>query len=597
MATHVDRASLISLIMTVRDGARYIAQALESVRAQTFADWELVLWDDGSTDDTLAIARAYALNEPRIRVHASEPLGRRRALVEAHRLARGRYLGWIDADDWLAPEALARTYAVLQTSRCDLVYTDHIVVGPAGERRGLGKRARIPYGARRLLIDFMSFHFRLFSREVFDRAGGIDRDLEIAIDYDLCLRISEHGRITHLAEPLYFYRHHDQQLSSRQRAAQIAASATAIRRALARRKLSCYELAVDLKRGRFRLVRVAPPIRPRPAEWLRIAAATAMPRVRASRAARHPPVRSIGYWPAPRASVYCGQLRAASEARGVDTYPLGGDLASLMRAVWTGRAGDTLLIRDVSPLLEAAGRGDVLASGHLFVKTLDHALARGMRLVWTSPGLLTTHPRHREHEAWIRRALAARCQTIVTHWRPDVDRLRALGAPLDRTVFVRYPSLVDDYPVVSQRSARVQLGLVARDTPTLLYLGGAGRQDAAGDLVLAGDVDGHPPREVALHVAAADLVVLPAAGLTCGALVLAMAMAKPIVAPALPGITEVVGEDTVLYPRLGGARAHAEAVARACGARQVWGRVGHANLDRVRGWSCDAVVAAVVCTA
>src|SRR5262245_1500939 len=84
---HGDRP-LISLVMTVRNGARYLAQALESVRAQTFSDWELVLWDDGSTDDTPAIARSFAADEPRIRLFSSAPIGRRRALVEAHRQAR-----------------------------------------------------------------------------------------------------------------------------------------------------------------------------------------------------------------------------------------------------------------------------------------------------------------------------------------------------------------------------------------------------------------------------------------------------------------------------------------------------------------------------
>src|SRR5262249_30723024 len=151
----------------------------------------------------------------RIRFFSEGPLGRRRALVEAHRHARGIYLGWLDADDWLAPEALARTYAAITNARCDMVYTDHVIIRADGERRGRSRRARIPYSAQRLLLDFMTFHFRLFSRDVFDRAGGIDPDHEIAIDYDLCLRISEHGRIEHLAEPLYFYRVHAEQMSSR----------------------------------------------------------------------------------------------------------------------------------------------------------------------------------------------------------------------------------------------------------------------------------------------------------------------------------------------------------------------------------------------
>jgi glycosyltransferase involved in cell wall biosynthesis len=594
----VDRTPLISLIMTVRDGARYIAQAIESVRAQSFGDWELVVWDDGSSDATPAIVRSCALNDPRIRVFGGEPRGRRRALVEAHRHARGSYLGWLDADDWLAPEALARTHAVLVRSGCDLVYTDHTVVGPHGESRGLGRRSQIPYSARRLLLDFMTFHFRLFSREIFDRAGGIDPDLEIAIDYDLCLRISERARIRHLAEPLYFYREHDLQLSSRHRAAQIAASARAIQAALARRGLSEHALVVDLPRGRFRLVPTAKRARPRRAEWLRIAIATAFPRVRRPRPARRSGESIVvGYWPAGRTSVYRGQLYAAAEARGVHARPLHNELAALMRAVWMGRAGDTLNIHGIAPLLAAADDGSVLARCHLFVKTLDHALARGMRVVWTSSGPLATHPRHHAHELWCRRALAARCHTIVTHWRLDHGRFGELGAPADRTVFVPHPSLAEAYPEVSRDHARDQLGLIGRAAPTLLYVDGppAGRVPrAAGQLVLAGDVDHQAPRDVALRFAAADVAVLSTAGLTCGALVLAMSMAKPIVAPSLPGVSELVNGNAILYAPSAGERGIVEAVERAIDARPDWERMGQANLERVRGWSWDAAVAAVV---
>src|SRR6202042_220553 len=115
------------------------------------------------------------------------------------------------------------------------------------------RRSRVPYSPHRLLLDFMTFHFRLFSREVFERAGGIAAEREIAIDYDLCLRISECGSIEHLAEPLYFYRLHGGQMSSRQHAAQVSASAAAIRAALVRRGLTSFELVVDVERQRFQL--------------------------------------------------------------------------------------------------------------------------------------------------------------------------------------------------------------------------------------------------------------------------------------------------------------------------------------------------------
>jgi glycosyltransferase involved in cell wall biosynthesis len=398
--------------MTVRDGARYLAQALESARAQTFSDWELVLWDDGSTDATLEIARSFADRDARIRVFTAPVLGRRRALGEAHRRARGAYLGWLDADDWLAPDALARTHAAIQSTGADMVYTDHIEVDVDGALRGPGRRTRIPYSAHRLLLDFMTFHFRLFTRDVFDRAGGISPQREIAIDYDLCLRISEHGRIERVPEPLYFYRMHGAQMSTRQRAAQIAASADAIRAALARRGMTpSHELVVDLQRGKFRLERK------RVSRW-RLALETAFPRPTLAEpfAGSH----VTGLWPAAGPGI-------------ADLRPLGNTLASLMRAVWTGTAGDTLRIFGLAPLFEPANDGSVLGACWLFIRTIDHARARRMRIIWAANEPLTAHPHHAKREQWCRRELAARCHRIEMSSVGDAEAAQTeLGVSRDR---------------------------------------------------------------------------------------------------------------------------------------------------------------------
>jgi hypothetical protein len=563
--------------MTVRDGARYLAQALESVRAQTCSHWELVVWDDGSTDTTRSIVEAFAAGDPRIRVFAGEPLGRRRALVEAHARARGAYLAWLDADDWLAPDALAKAYALLGSSGCDLVYTDHVVVGADGAQRGLGRRTRIPYSAHRLLLDFMTFHLRVFTREIFDRVGGIAPDRDIAIDYDLCLRISEQGRIKHLAEPLYFYRQHEAQMSARRRADQIAASAAAIRAALARRGLATYELVVDESRGRFRLVPRPPPRPPRPG-WLRIAAGTTFPRWRAPAITER---SVIGYWPAAPDSVCRRQLNAAIQARGLHARALGGNLAQLVRAVWSGRGGEVLHIHSLAPLFASPEDGSVLAACVIFLKTLDHARARGLRVVWSSAGPLAAHPRHPRRQDWCVRELARRCDTIVTHWADDRARI---GAP---AVFVPHPNLGDGYPEVTREFARGALGLAPRTVPTHLYLGASSGEPRDGDLVLEGDLDAYPPRHVAAYFAAADVAVLP--HVTASTLALAMAMAKPFVAPVL-AMTELVGG--FLYEPAGLARA----LERAHAARADWDHLGQANLQRARAerWepTLDAVIGA-----
>src|SRR5262249_52029630 len=141
-------------------------------------------------------------------------------------------------DDGLAPTALEETAAVLD-ARADVgvVYTDYLVMDVAGKIKGPGTRTKIPYSKDRLLIDFMTFHFRLMRREIFDQVGMLDQRAEGSEDYDLCLRLSEMTAIHHLPRPLYYYRVHDNAISSAQRLKQIMTSKEAIERAIARRGL------------------------------------------------------------------------------------------------------------------------------------------------------------------------------------------------------------------------------------------------------------------------------------------------------------------------------------------------------------------------
>ncbi|MEO1127592.1 MAG: TIGR03032 family protein, partial [Cyanobacteria bacterium J06639_16] len=163
----------VSLVMTVYNTDAYLAAALDSVLAQTFTDWELILWDDGSTDQSVEIAQTYAQRDARIRFQAAQHEGRIPALVKAHQLTQGEYVGWLDADDCLAPTALAETVTVLDAhAEYGMVYTNHIDMDPQGTPKGLGYRCQIPYRPHRLLIDMLTFHFRLLRQSVFAAVGG-----------------------------------------------------------------------------------------------------------------------------------------------------------------------------------------------------------------------------------------------------------------------------------------------------------------------------------------------------------------------------------------------------------------------------------------
>lgn len=237
-----------SLVMTVYNRERYLRTAIESVLRQTKGDFELLVWDDGSTDGSVEIACDGAQRDKRVRVVAAQHQGQTRSLKAAIAQTTGDYIGWVDSDDALAPTALEETTAVLDASpEVGLVYTDYMVIDEHGKVRGCGQRCRLPYSKERLLIDFMIFHFRLMRRSVYDQVGGIDETFERAQDYDLCLRLSEVTQVQQVKKPLYYYRHYPENVSHQQRVHQIMCSAEAVKRAIKRRGLSdLFELDVQI---------------------------------------------------------------------------------------------------------------------------------------------------------------------------------------------------------------------------------------------------------------------------------------------------------------------------------------------------------------
>lgn len=246
----------VSLVIPIYNRAAYLPSAIESVLAQTHADFELLLWDDGSTDDSVAIATHYAERDKRIRVVAAPHQGQAGVLKAAIAQTTSPYVGWVDSDDLLAPTALAETVAVLNANpQVGLVYTNYEVIDAQGHSRGLGNRCQIPYSKERLLVDFMLFHFRLMRRAVYDQVGGVDATFACAQDYDLCLKLSEVTDVYHLPKPLYRYRTHAQSISQQRRVEQLLWAKQAIENAIKRRGMTDdYELDVEIV-GRYTLRR------------------------------------------------------------------------------------------------------------------------------------------------------------------------------------------------------------------------------------------------------------------------------------------------------------------------------------------------------
>ena len=114
---------LVSVVMAAKNYARFLPAAVESVFAQTFADWELLVVDDGSSDDTPAAVRPY-LSDPRLRYLRSDRLGQPRAKNLGIGLSRGEYVAFLDADDAWERTKLGKQLALFR-NRPDVGLSNH----------------------------------------------------------------------------------------------------------------------------------------------------------------------------------------------------------------------------------------------------------------------------------------------------------------------------------------------------------------------------------------------------------------------------------------------------------------------------------------
>lgn len=126
---------LVSIIIPLYNGERYIGDAIESVICQTYTDWELLVVDDGSTDSGLSRIINY-LNNPRISYHKKENGGSASARNFGLAMARGEFIALLDQDDTWIPEKLSLQMSCF-TEEIDLVFSDARIIGPDGEQTRL----------------------------------------------------------------------------------------------------------------------------------------------------------------------------------------------------------------------------------------------------------------------------------------------------------------------------------------------------------------------------------------------------------------------------------------------------------------------------
>ena len=200
----------VSVVMPLHNRAAVIGRAIQSVLDQALEDFELVIVDDGSTDDSIAVARSFA--DPRVRV---VELGRNQGANAARnagvRAARSSLIAFLDSDDAYLPNKLARVVGEFdRRPSLDLLVDSFVKVQPPGSAR--------PRVARRnpVIDDRERFRIALFTRrlwkatpaitvrrEAIERAGMFDESLKRLQDFDFLIRVSEFANCASIDELLW----------------------------------------------------------------------------------------------------------------------------------------------------------------------------------------------------------------------------------------------------------------------------------------------------------------------------------------------------------------------------------------------------------
>ena len=203
----------VSVVIPVYNGARFVRDAIESVFAQTMPALELIVVDDGSTDETPEILGAYG---DRIRVLRKPNGGVASARNAGTALARGEFVAFLDADDVWLPEKLARQMPLFSDPEVALVYSGVRVVN----ERLRPVRDVIPAAPERALINALCAEpppapitmTGIVRRSVLNDIGGFDERLSTAADADFLCRVALGSRVDRIKEPLALYRQHSGQM-------------------------------------------------------------------------------------------------------------------------------------------------------------------------------------------------------------------------------------------------------------------------------------------------------------------------------------------------------------------------------------------------
>lgn len=212
-----DLIGKVSIVLPTYNGAKYIKQSIDSCLKQTYSNLELIIVDDGSSNEISQIIKSYS--DPRIKYFKHKRnLGLAQALNTGFAHAKGEYLTWISDDNFYLPEAVECMVKELEANpKVDFIYANYYVINEKGK---LLRSARVG------LIKNLDRHncigpCFLYRRKIYEKIGEYNPEFYLAEDYNYWLRVREKFQMQRLGEYLCYYRLHKKSLTSQYNLAKI----------------------------------------------------------------------------------------------------------------------------------------------------------------------------------------------------------------------------------------------------------------------------------------------------------------------------------------------------------------------------------------
>lgn len=231
---------LVSIYIPAYNCQDSIVKCIESALNQSVTDLEVCICDDGSTDDTLSVIEKNFGGNPRVRFVTQNNGGIGSASNSAVELCRGYYIGQLDSDDYLNPDAVEHCLnEFLKDHSLTCVYTTNNNVNPDGSLIAPGYNWPI-YSREKFTTAMIVHHFRMFTARSWNISGGFDEKITNAVDYDIYLKLSEIGPFKHVNKVCYNRVIHGENTSVRQLGKQKINHFKVVEKSLSRQNLNSW---------------------------------------------------------------------------------------------------------------------------------------------------------------------------------------------------------------------------------------------------------------------------------------------------------------------------------------------------------------------